>query len=263
MVHTASKIQSSTIEIPQTPRVTLPVEIRQLTLPPVTPVKNKNIFRMDNDTSSRNGHSSSTQARISHQNYLVLHKPIFSVPASTKTTAPTGAFEVPERPNSYTLSVPLKPKPFQRSIDSGCSKAVILPNSTPAKNFSVFGNIESTVKSISEGAKKPNFASLPGNYASGVDANPLSANPSEISAIPNETFEMNINQSGNCMDTNNNSSSENFTSVNIQCSSAGSWFDTWGVESGNVQSDQQHLFSHQVGTLPLMRNVNYVMLFSA
>ena len=251
-LHTAGDGIKYALNIPQTPRVSIPVEIKQLTLPPVTPVRIKGVFRMSNDSSCGSGHqvdqSGGIQARTGHLVSQFRHKLVFPAPESTQTSTPPGMFVAgPEKPRSFTLSVPSRPKSMQQ-ISCG-SQSEVFSNHTSAKNSSVYGSIDTSVQAI----QGPNYAmsnNLSENFAANTD--------------PNETFAMNTSPSGKCMDTANPGPTENYTdelqSATTQCSSNmlhsdfssslhGSWFDTWGIESNAAHSDQQVLFSHPVGTL--------------
>lgn len=237
---------SSTREIPKTPRASVRAEIRQLILPPITPIRNKGTFRMGREIVCESSHQidqNCNQTRASHRNFLVpqvRHKQVFPAPESTRAaTTPDAHATGPDNPHSYTLSVPSRPKSLQ-SINN--SHAEIVSNPNRVKASSIFKSIEGNASSLDRDTQSLDL---------GMDSNSMEnySNPNTIyAANPNshETYAMNINSSGNGMDTTNNVANQNYTD-SLQLASAvgtssGSWFDNWGIENNTVHPDQQGVF---------------------
>lgn len=244
-----SESPSSSKEIPKTPRASVPAEIRQLILPPITRAQNKGTFRMESEESNHQVDPNCSEARASHQNFFVpqvRHKAVFPAPESANTaTTPTVLVTGPEKPHSYTLSVPSRSKSIQPLYNS---HAEILSNANPTKSSSIFKSIETNANSLDREMQSldPGMTATcisMGNYSENTHPN---TNYAVTPTKSHETCAMNINSSGNCMDTTCNVASQNLIDslqpASANGTSSGSWFDNWGLENSIVHPDQQGFF---------------------
>lgn len=232
------------LEIPQTPKASLPVEIRQLILPPVISIRNKGILRMDNESmsgSTQQVDQSGIQTSVNNQDFMVRYKAPFRVPETTESPAlPVMPVSGPEKLNAYTLSVPPRPRSMLSGNASHCE---ILPNKNPIKNSSVFKRIEADVNSTHQDMENPNIVVNSTNYSGNYEKNTIQSKDYAVNPDSNEMYAMNIDTGGDMVTTSIGTildHTKSLQSVSPQCSSHGSWFDNWGHESN---LGQQGLFS--------------------